>query len=657
MTGSHSPKMTQNEWLFLAVIILTGAFFRLWSPGQIAVEHFDEGVYASNNLLVTPKLHLPGYPVRELYAPPLVPFLSEMSRGESSWSPILPGLIMGILTVPAVWCITRIWFGPLAGMIAGLLAALSDFHILYSRSILTDVPLGLFLVLAVLVITLSYNSIDSQPIITKATGKSSKSKKKRSGKNEQADSKSGFSYFWILAGLLTSLAWWTKYNGWLPLAIGLSGLVPWLIFNQERSQSKMKYLICWGLISVLAYLIWLPVLFGLSESGGYSRVAANHKGYLVGIENWINSLVHQYQNHLALDGILSHSSLWVALVLSAIFTWNTRNLKSNSASQPTKNSLIGIGLMTGSGFFLAGLASWIGTSFVLILINLVACVGCLIFFLFKRNSKERTGNIALKRNIWLLMAWFFGLALSTPLYRAYPRLTLPWLISCWIGTAAGLSYFVNWVHQFVSFAPVSQSMKSSAKNRNSQNQTSALPILATIILTGLGFLLFFSNKEQLIEQGIPGWQDRTGLKNIASQIVEQISIQASQTEADKTNSRPIQYLATYGQPAIFYHLGHNADLQFQRENQLDFAPLVISSLSSFLTNLQQLEGEQYLVISQKTLDTELKSEWNLVKNRFEQVEIYPYSPSKLVSLNEFSPTELSQMKQSPLFEILLFRVK
>ena len=70
---------------------------------------------------------------------------------------------------------------------------------------------------------------------------------------------------WILAGLMTTLAWWTKYNGWLPLAIGLSGLAPWLIFNQQSGESKSRYLICCGLISVIAYLIWVPVLFGLGD--------------------------------------------------------------------------------------------------------------------------------------------------------------------------------------------------------------------------------------------------------------------------------------------------------------------------------------------------------------------------------------------------------
>ena len=64
-----------------------------------------------------------------------------------------PNLIAGCLTLVAVWWLARRWFGPREAAAALALASFSDFHILYSRTALTDALLVFWLLLALLLIT------------------------------------------------------------------------------------------------------------------------------------------------------------------------------------------------------------------------------------------------------------------------------------------------------------------------------------------------------------------------------------------------------------------------------------------------------------------------------------------------------------------------
>ena len=191
MTTSLRP-ISRTEVCLAVSITVLGLLVRVLFLSDIAVEHFDEGVYASN-------LWFPdndyAYPSRHLYAPPLLPSLIEWSLilfgSSGKWVPFLPGLLLGSATVPLVWWVGRRWFGAAAGVAAAGLIALSEFHILLSRSALTDAPMLFFLVLAVWLF---------HEALTSSNWRLS-----------------------IVAGVATGLAWSTKYNGWLPLAIGVSG--------------------------------------------------------------------------------------------------------------------------------------------------------------------------------------------------------------------------------------------------------------------------------------------------------------------------------------------------------------------------------------------------------------------------------------------------
>jgi hypothetical protein len=197
----RSFSLSPREVGLAGMVTLLGIALRCGGVSQVALSHFDEGVYASN-VWFGPESDY-AYPARHLYAPPLVPALIELAislLGPTGSAPLLPGLISGCLLVPLVWWVGRQWFGPPAGLLAATLAALSGPHAYFSRTALTDAPLCLFLTAAVYL----------------------------GGEWIQR----GGSWRWIAGAGCAALAWWTKYNGWLPLAIWSSAVVPWLLFRR-----------------------------------------------------------------------------------------------------------------------------------------------------------------------------------------------------------------------------------------------------------------------------------------------------------------------------------------------------------------------------------------------------------------------------------------
>ena len=270
--------ISRTEWLWLLGAVLFGAILRLSFPGRMAVEHFDEGVYASNFWF---EVEQGGeYPARHLYAPPLLPMAIEWTMIVASlcgikptgFIPMIPSLIAGLVTIPSLWWVGRRWFGPSAGIVAAWLVAASDFHASYSRAALTDVPVCLFMLWGVYFIWQALQSGTRRDI--------------------------------LLAGLFTGLAWWTKYNGWLPLAIGLSGGAAWQLSLPRADRRLRQFFTRWLLVALTAFVIWSPVLWGLQKHGGYAAVAANHRQYVGNLddfERWCDTALSQMRTIGAYD--------------------------------------------------------------------------------------------------------------------------------------------------------------------------------------------------------------------------------------------------------------------------------------------------------------------------------------------------------------------
>ncbi|MCP4506524.1 MAG: hypothetical protein GY826_09035, partial [Fuerstiella sp.] len=189
-------RYSRQELLLVGMALLLGIAFRGLHSDQLAIEHFDEGIYASAAWYDS-EAGQP-WPMRHLYAPPLLPKTIQVLSaipGLLSVAPFLPSMLLGSLTILLLWWLGRCMFGQSAGLLLVYVVGLSDFHILFSRMAMTDVPALFWISLAV---GIGMHGLQSRSVRTMA-----------------------------LAGLCAGIAWWTKYTGWLALAILLSGAGFW----------------------------------------------------------------------------------------------------------------------------------------------------------------------------------------------------------------------------------------------------------------------------------------------------------------------------------------------------------------------------------------------------------------------------------------------
>jgi dolichyl-phosphate-mannose-protein mannosyltransferase len=488
--------VSRTEFVVLLAITVAGFAARFAFLDELAVEHFDEGVYASN-------LWFPDegyqYPDRFLYAPPLVPGLIEWSMilfGPARWAPFLPALILGSLTVPLAWWSVRRWANGASGVAAAALISLSDFHIAMSRLALTDAPMVFFLLLAV---WLAVEALSDRNLRL-AT----------------------------VAGFATGLAWATKYNGWLPIAISVSGSgAAWLFWPRGQESGKFKedrlsassIALCLVVLAAAAALTWSPVWWELQPIGGYARVADNHRNYVTGFADWWPATIRHeaVQRHYA--GWPTLLSGWLAVVSAALVlrvegsTWNglvSRHDDSQEASpgavkrgvkRSTWNNEIGPARLLASATSAAtsdstetlkDRSTWNRLELILPAVIAAGLTGAVVLSPLialgvwsltelvasamtlrqnqqrrlspstsgKEASKQQTkgraksvGKLATSEDYngeqrawfgtWLHLAWLGGLFLATPLYRPYPRLILPLLCVGSLATGMAIVRLLN----------------------------------------------------------------------------------------------------------------------------------------------------------------------------------------------------------------------
>ena len=587
-TIQETLRPERTELALVTCIVLIGLMLRIAHPSRISVEHFDEGVYASNLWFTAGEGG--AYPYRHLYAPPLWPAVVEWSMVGltlvcGSPNPgTLVGLLFGTMTIGLIWWVARRWFGREAALAAAILSALNDFQIVYSRTVLTDTLLCFWMLLAVYLIWEAYQNLKLH---------------------------------WMLAaGLATALAWWTKYNGWLPLAIGLAALVPWLVLNKPPQRPVSRYLLCWICIALTALVLWSPVWNGLQSTGGYAAVAENHRGYLVGLSGWISSFTQQLDNHRHFDGWLSYTGLWLATMTAGMwscarFTWNATAVLPVGISIALLAVAVGISSSAGLG---------------------IATVVGIAFSLWPKRTQQKPGHFDHNKvdphrmlACWLVAAWFCSLLVATPFYRPYPRLTLPWLMSAWLGTAAAIGWLSRWQLQ---------GSESRAVRPGNRGASAVLFLISgCVLIWSLG---------RVASKGVPGWQDRTGLESIAGQVIG--DARGSSTQQQRQPDQMVIYV--YAEPALIYHLSVGrilarpvGDLKFVRPNALR------PTISTFLVTGPHAHRS-------KTFS----KQWNQNRNQFRLIGSYPYRPSDLVLVNGRHPKELTDPSHRPEQQIRLYSV-
>jgi 4-amino-4-deoxy-L-arabinose transferase-like glycosyltransferase len=561
---------------------------------RVAVEHFDEGVYSSNLFFPDDGF---AYPDRHLYAPPLVPSLIEWSMilvGEGRTTPLLPGVLLGSLTVPLVWLVTRRWFGAAAGVAAASLLALSDFHITMSRSALTDVPMVFFLLLAVWLI---HEGVSQSRLGIAALG-----------------------------GLATGLAWSTKYNGWLPLAIALSGTAAALLASRLRketrsvsegeSPSTRDTIFALAVSILVAAVTWYPVWNDLPN--GYSEVSSNHSRYVGGLASWLPSLIQHeaIQRHYAgistwLSGVLAAVS--AALVLCADrSTWNRgeteepRDLSSTWNGEVPRSTILVAATLTGAVVLspLVVLLTWALISFVTLLIRTVRARA-------KTGPSEPDASAAWLA-LWFGLAWLCGLLLATPIYRPYPRLILPLQCVAIIGTAAAVVMLLT-----------GQVLNASADSEAEANRKRNMRFVWLVPV----FLLCAWRAAMT---GTPAWQTRTELANISASATKAAAANCQGEPSEVEGYDFVIYV--YGEPGLLHHIPPSNERAFVK---------AVMDLSFTNPGYDHARIPAFVLAGPHALDSlEFLKQAAEAGDALEQIDVYPYRPSDFVLLDDVPPRRL-----------------
>jgi len=697
-------RTSQCSSIALLGLLLAAGLLRASSSRMMAVEHFDEGVYASNLFSDHIDFH---YPDLQFYAPPLLPAIFEwvlIFSGANPHAVMWVNVILGTALVAAVFWTTRELLSALdslgkgrlveekcpasnlassAGLASAAMIAFSDIFIEYSRAALTDIPVCLWMTLAVGAGTKSF----------------------RTGR-----------WMWgISAGVLTALAWWTKYNGWLPLAIlgaGLAGgllltragRASWFVADEEHRSSRrrslrkqngqkttphlhsgLKLMMQWSLIAGIATLLWTPYLAELQPRGGYAAVAANHKGYVVGFAGWGNSVLR----HLEVDRYYSGWSSSLGVLIGGLLAGMAIRSSSNSTSRHTNDSfnpshsdqmetrkkgkedrgkpqqqsapssqsfgsVTSIGgnlpdsevlpvLKWGGLIGLGLLPVLVGVAGLIIPLCMMALLG--VVLLKRRGWRQRLENAVSDQEVpfglWILLAWIAGLTLVTPMYRPYPRLILPWMIG--MSSAAAMGVVLVFRELGLGSAPAIASgqrkrlratSKISPVKESSFPRTSSLQVLSGVLKVevGLAFTLPLVAAILCVSVAPLRFQeDRRGLERAAIQIIPALSADLethSRSQVDALDC--VVYVLA--EPGLYYHLAarEDVDLQFITQPASDLGMLTSGKIDARVP--------AYLVTGPhaRKAEAELQSRHQSVR----EVGKFDYVPSSLVVLDGGSPAEL-----------------
>ena len=624
MIGTSSPgknndialKITRTELGLILAITVAGFAARFARLSDVAVEHFDEGVYASNLWFANEGY---AYPDRHLYAPPLVPSLIEWSMifSSSRTAPLLPGVILGSLTVPLLWWVTRRWFGAAAGVAAASLLALNDFHITMSRSALTDVPMVFFLLLAVWLI---HEAVAQTHLLGAALG-----------------------------GLATGFAWATKYNGWLALAISVSGTVGALLAmrliqrgnagSNGTSSKKIKptlkddsrpsirdTLIVLSVAVLVAGGIWSLVLNDLPN--GYSEVSANHSRYVGGLAEWVPSAIQHeaIARHYAglatwLSGLLA--ALSSALVLRAErSTWNSEASRESAGSMPILITRSGDPSSTWNGnvppITIAAMAALAGTIvlsplIVLLIWSLVSFVTLIARAIRLGSAWEADSTWVYWLALWFGLAWLCGLLLATPVYRPYPRLILTLQCVMTIGTATAIvmlltGHFLN---------PKDEASNESSPRNGAFRLAWLVPITLLCAWQGL-------------HTGGPAWQQRTKLADIADRSAAAAAADCQGKASEVDGFDFVVYI--YGEPGLLHHIPPS-------NNRALVKPVM--DLSFTQSGYDHVKIPAFVLAGPHALHSlEFKEQLAEAGEALEEIKVFPYRPSDFVLLDDVPPSML-----------------
>ena len=395
MRENHSTSKDKWTWadtIFLSLLLLLAAALRFWSYDTLGIDHYDEGGYAMSAMAVYEWRSELLYPLQYLLSPPLFFTLAglvmHLLNAPADLALFIVSSVAGTLTAGIIYTIGRNNYSRGAGLAAGLMVALADFHIGFSRAGLTDITFC-FIFLTALLAYIKAEHLES--------------------------------YSWaVIAGILTGLAWNTKYHGWLAGVIAGMALLPYLLQHDwQRFRAGFSRILAAAVVATAMYVPWF--LHIEAQDGGYAYMAEYQSGFLEPSNALQNIISHARAQHY-LDG-------WSGMIAPML------GLIAIAALYRRLNTTL---IMLDLSLLLGGVA--LGQSIV---VAILALAGITVLL---RNSPSY-GQL-------VLIAFFLVFSLLSPLYQPYTRLLLPFMCSAYILAGIGLVSLVqNKVPLLQSFSP------------------------------------------------------------------------------------------------------------------------------------------------------------------------------------------------------------
>lgn len=366
----------------MLVLVFCAFALRAWRLSSIGIDHFDEAVYAFSALGITdPSQPHQLYPQQVKFSPPahfsLIGLAYLMSGGASDTAAVLVSVVLGTLTVAAVWWAGRCWFGPAAGIAAAALLCFNEYHIGLSRSVLTDVTFACFFVagLAALAAAVERRSL--------ARG--------------------------VLAGVVIGLAWNTKYHGWFAAAIGAAALPVFWWQSKTWGPRLVGSLTAWGVAAVTAAVCYLPwTTLVQFKWGGYQGLVKYQRTLIS--SDWRGGLIQQAKWQYFLEGPLTMAAPLAALLF---VLWYQDRLPARPGRW-----VAAVLLCT-----MASLA--VGGAGALVILAALA-----VPLVVRRGSYSG----------WVLLAWLGVWVVMAPFYKPYSRLILPFTIATQLAAGVWLAW-------------------------------------------------------------------------------------------------------------------------------------------------------------------------------------------------------------------------
>ncbi|MBL8961111.1 MAG: glycosyltransferase family 39 protein [Gemmatimonadetes bacterium] len=369
-------RVTPVEWLLLVGAVVAGALLRAWQVDTLALTHFDEGVYAFSGYGIATGRDPALFPDQVKFSPPVYFTLvaaANLVGIAPEQSPFVVSIVVGVLTIPMLWWLVRGWFGAIAAAAAAWFLAMNEFHILMSRTALTDVTFALTFLGALGAVRWA---LDRGTIRAAA-----------------------------LAGIPVGLAWNTKYHGWFALVIAAM-----VIAGQWRLQGRgwpatRQATVRWLVMSAVALGCYLPWMAFIQSQPGSSAGWVSYFATMLRLD-WFGNFWQQVQQQAYLEGPWTRASAVAALAAAQLVAMGH-----------------GRSLAPWVPAVAAGMALLVGGASVPVLLMGVAVAGQ-----WRRGMTTAAWILAALVVLWVVMA---------PVYHPYFRLLLPLAVTWFALGGAG----------------------------------------------------------------------------------------------------------------------------------------------------------------------------------------------------------------------------